>query len=803
MLVRAAPLAWGALAFGAGLLVCDHASFPWSVHAASAALFAALAGLAIRRGREGLSWLFALLALAALAGGYLSLLRSQNPADFFSTPGRVTRDATVMGTISSTPASSVEDPVTWFKLAPRRLAFAGMERPLPPGRISVTLNWRALGLDYGDLLEISGSLRVPGAPTNPGQTDSRARYRREGILAGLSCWDSEKMRVLERGRGNPFLQRLEWIRAWAVNRVVGLVGAPRGHLLASMLFGAKAGLSPDVLDAFRDTGLMHVLVTSGLHVGLLAWLCLALFSRLRASRRSAALLTLPVLAGYLALCGAQPPLLRSTLMFSLLIAGEGLGRGRSAVNSLGLAALAILLAAPEKLWDPSFNFSFAATFGILTLAPWLISRRGKIPLPLAQVAACTLAAQLALLPLLAAYFQKASFLGTFANLLIIPAMALFLAAGFVLLGLSWIPGVAQILGLLVGWLLAGAETLVNFFAQLPLASVIVPPFSPAAQVAYCAWLLGFLAWRAGPFTGRIPVPRWPRLLCLGGVAGLCLLVWRAALAPGPGNLTATFLDVGHGLAVVIRLPSGRTVLFDSGSAYAGHAIVAPFIKTSGVGRLAAIVLSHPHSDHLGGLTPVLRQLPADSIYCASGGSGNGIDSERLGKLLTKRRAVCRQVRAGDEISGEPKVRIRFLYPSPRPSKGARAGSASSGDEPVVLAVSYGKAYLLLTGDISSRIERALESSVPRPGSDLLLQVPHHGSAESSSRTFLAAICPHHAVISAAKFRRSPHPHPATVIRLREQGALIWNTAQSGALAATADESGWTIVPATPQSGRAF
>ncbi|MEK7766022.1 MAG: ComEC/Rec2 family competence protein, partial [bacterium] len=214
---------------------------------------------------------------------------------------------------------------------------------------------------------------------NPGQADLRAALARRGIRALLSCWRRDRFAVLGREPAAGPGAALTAVRGAALRRLDRLVGAPESDLLGSIVFGLHAGFTPDLLSAFQATGLMHVLVASGLNVGLLAWMCLAALGALGLGRRRASLLTLPVLLAYHVLCGGGTPLLRSTLMFGMLVGAEALGRESSPLNAIGAAALLVLAADPEALWDRSFELSFAATFAVMALGGGSRPGGGRCP----------------------------------------------------------------------------------------------------------------------------------------------------------------------------------------------------------------------------------------------------------------------------------------------------------------------------------------------------------------------------------------------------------------------------------------
>ena len=812
-LVRSAPLGLAAAGFAAGLLLRDLGFLPLPAAAALLAAATAAFAMALRRKAEAPAWAAAtaiLLALGALRG----TAGGTRPAPVLPHAKTV-----ITGTVMSVPVIDAEAGTTAFLLHGRVPGASGSgEAGLA---LRTTLHWRDDGLRYGDTVRVTGKALTPRPPTNPGQSDLGASFSRRGIDATLSTWDPGGFAVTGRNGGSRVRRYLLAVRAWAEGRLDALVGRPESDLLASIVFGFRAGFPPEIIDAFQTTGLMHILVASGLNVGLLAWLALRLFSLLRVPPARASLMTIPLLIAYLALCGGDTPLLRSTLMFCILVAARAAGRAPAAVNALGLTALLVLAVDPGSLYDRSFLLSFVATLGVLVLVPWLAARMAFLPGLVAEAAACTLSAQLFLFPLLAAMFMSVPLLGVLANLLVTPAMGVMLAGGLALLAFGWIPFAGAAVGGAMKLALMAALKVVTAFSSLPLASVVVPPLSPAGTLFWFLWGGGALMWMAdslpsaedpeGPPPGRRtspPGPRtapraWPRVATLAGAAGLALLAWKAALAPAPGNLSVTFLDVGQGLSVAVQLPSGHTVLYDAGPPFAGGSVVVPYLRHSGTGRLPAFVLSHSHSDHAGGAAVVARRLVVDMAVVPlrlstspSGAEGGGTALRLLLEAAGRRGVPLRYAASGDRLEGEPGVRISFAGP-PRAAPVHAAKADTEDENGLVMLVEYGSTALLLPADIRARGETSVAGRLDGVAGRLdgvagalLLQAPHHGSAKGSSRRFLARLDPKMAVVCCGRDNPFGHPHPATLLRYLEQGTRLHRTDLEGAVTVVSDGKSW-------------
>jgi len=810
---------WATLAFTLGLLAQESLPIPlWVSLVAALALFF-FWHIASRTGREWTALLTGLLTVLTIGSARYALYAQPLPSNHVGRISMPVKNVLVEGLVIEKPVLSLDRGTTALLIRLHTVTTPRHRTQHTIGLIRATLHWTDTITAYGDIIRVSGSLIAPSLPTNPGQSDFRASMTRRGIYAMLSAWKPEEFQILTRDHGSKPKKILLTMRSWATNRLDQLVGAPESGLLASIVFGLSSGdFSPDILDAFRTTGLMHILVASGLNVGLLAMLCLWVLGAFGFSRAQAAPITIPILVFYLFLCGAEPPLVRSTLMFGLMVAGQMLGRPGNALNALGAAGLILLAIDPGGPWDRSFQLSFMATLGVILMTGWLTERRGPIPRWMAEAAACTISAQLFLLPLLATLFGQLPLFGALANLLVTPVMGIFLSGGILLLAFGWIPIVGLFLGTGLKWCLLAVLYVVEGFSHIPYASVVVPPFSNIGWLAYITWLIGVLLWmQASPIKKvanpdspyaithlpspederrekerLLPLLRAGKAAAISGATVMAIIIWHAAIRPLPGNLSITFLDVGEGSAIIIRLPSGRAMLVDGGPPYAGSSVVAPHLKSRGIGRLAGVILTHPHSDHEGGLPAVLRQIRVDSLYVTGQGLKGDLDFGDILSVMSSRKIPLRIVHSGMEFSGEPGVRIRFLSP---PAGFLQVGPQANIEDAnsAVLAVEYGKTSLLLPADIRVPTESLLLRQIRRlAGPGRLLGVPHHGSASASSRRFLEAFNPGNAVASVGAHNRFGHPHPAIVIRYSDQGTQLARTDQLGAIEAVSNGQNWTV-----------
>lgn len=614
----------------------------------------------------------------------------------------------------------------------------------------------------GDRVRAWATLRRVDGYQNPGGDDPRDWARHEG-LAALGQVKSARLLSVERASGVTARAR-SWARR-ALRRFV-----PDGQeesLVRAMVLGDRAGLDEQTNEAFRVSGTYHVLALSGAQVALVVGLLVAGARRWGASPTLQAILGGGVAVLYAIFVGGNVPVVRASLMAVVLLAGRALDLDADLANLLGLAALVLLVYRPSNVTDVGFQLSFVATLGLLLLTPSLATGLPHLPLGAGRALCASLAAQAALVPLLALHFHRLAPAGLFLNLLAVPlSSAVLLAGTAVLLCAGALSALAPLAGQLA-WMAAHA---LLRSSELGLAPGLDPRMPAPSWLAWCAHLAGLVCVVRG---------RRVRGLFLLGLA--VVLIW---VGPGPrggdGLLHLTVLDVGQGDAIVVRSPGGRVFVVDAAAASEGRfdlgeTVVAPFLWNLGTRRIETMVLTHAHPDHVGGAALLLRAFAVGEAW-EGPAPVRDPGYARLDQALRAAGVVRRSVWRGVSADWDG-VRARVIGPVPpvRPPRGVR------NDDSVVVALEYGTVRLLLTGDIEKGAEQGLEA----PAS-AVLKVPHHGSRSSSDPRFVALVSPRVAIVSAGRRNPFGHPHPEVVERYRRQGALVLRTDRDGAVTVSTD-----------------
>jgi competence protein ComEC len=625
----------------------------------------------------------------------------------------------------------------------------------------------------GDAVAVWAELYLPRGYGTPGAFDTAAAARRDRLHAFGSC---KSPRLVERVRGGEGLGTLvARVRAAARARLLASVPAgPEQGLVRAMVLGDRTGVDPETAEAFRAAGTYHVLALSGAQVAIVAAFLTALLARVELPRVARAALVCAALAFYAELVGGDVPVARAAWMAGVLVAGRCLDLDGDLANLLGLAALLLVADRPSAVSDVGFQLSFAATLGLLLLTPPLVRGLRPWPLRIELALAGSLAAQLALAPLLLAHFNRLAPAALLLNLAAVPLSAAVLLIGVAAAacppGWPLLPALAGNLAWIAAHALLRSVEPVRW---LPALDVRLPGPPPWAIAVFVAGLVVLAAGRS--------LRRGAALTAIG----LLALVYGRRPPAADGRLHLAVLDVGQGDAMVVRTPQGRIWIVDAGGAFdarfdVGEAVVAPYLWSLGVRRIEGMVLTHAHPDHAGGLSFLLRAFAVGEFW-----DGPRPRSDRayspLDEALAAAGTTARAVGAGMSADWDG-VAVDVLGPpaGPRPWR-------TRNDDSVVLRLSYGSIRMLLTGDIESAAEARL-----LPGPAAVLKVPHHGSRSSSTMTLLGQVRPGLAVVSVGRNSRFGHPHPEVLRRYREGRIQLLRTDHQGTVTLSTDGAGLAV-----------
>ncbi|HEY7503082.1 MAG TPA: DNA internalization-related competence protein ComEC/Rec2 [Gemmatimonadales bacterium] len=552
----------------------------------------------------------------------------------------------------------------------------------------------------------------------------------------------------------------------------------RAGVVDALILGRRGGIDPELQDRFARSGLVHLLSISGFHVGLItAWAFL--ICRLARLRRSVALvIAAGASAAYVVFLGWPAPAARAAALALALARCRLRQRHVQANAMLSATCLLVLLVDPWAALDLGGWLSAAALWGATTFSRW--SDRALGQGFWARTAASSLGATLATAPITAAFLGSVSLAGLLLNFPAIPIAALAVPGvlGSLVLWPIWSSG-AEALASGAGLGLHLLEICAVAGSALPAGYFAMEPRSPTA-VLFWIGVLTLALWITGR---RNTLGEAGRRL---GWCSVALLWWRlvplplSASADGGTGLALHFLDVGQGDGALVRTPGGRWLVVDAGPVSgrddAGRRVVAPFLERHGVRTLAAILVSHAHADHMGGVPSLLRRFPVGAMI----EPGAPVADPAYGGLLWALDSAgipWHPARSGERFTLDG-VRFSVLHPRP----GWSEWGEDVNEDSLVLLVEYGEFQALFTGDAGFAVEAELRSSLRRVD---LLKVGHHGSRGSTGGELLDSLRPAAAVISVG---RNDYGHPAaeTLERLARRHVPVLRTDRDGTISVKTD-----------------
>lgn len=624
----------------------------------------------------------------------------------------------------------------------------------------------------GCRLSLYGTIYHLNQATNPGQFDAESYYQSQGIL-----YTFQTEAVLECTGESFFKERLcRWKEAMGA-RLMELYDERDGGILKAVLLGDKTSLREEDQLLYQKNGISHLLAISGLHISMIGVSLYKFLRKCYLNFLEAGIPSAVLLFFYGMMTGFGISTIRAVCMFIVLIFADILGRTYDMASAMSLAVIIILLRNPLQAWQAGFLLSFGAVLGICMVYP-ILQSVFQTKRKWTQSILFSLSLSLVTFPLSVHFFYEYPLYSILLNFIVIPCMPFvmgFGGAGMLLGGIS--PLFGGIIGMPAHWILSFYEGLGSYVVSLPFSVIRMGAEKPWQLVTYYVLLLLslLLLWygRRRIFTVLLPV-----------AVLIVSLRFR-------GGLTVTMLDVGQGDGIFLRLPDQTTCFIDGGSTSVkevGNYRILPYLKYEGVAKLDYVIFSHLDQDHMNGMQELVEMSGSlDGVIIGQmlfPDIANPDETyQELWDLAEEKGIPVGIIGEGDILKGE-ELTLQCLYPVKNRITEDKNNSST------VLLLSYDRFSMLFSGDLGEKGEEELLTKGTLQEVDVW-KVSHHGSKHSGTSRFLKTISPTMSLISVGK-NTYGHPSKELLDRLREQGSLVKDTLDGGAITLHSDGKTYTF-----------
>lgn len=637
----------------------------------------------------------------------------------------------------------------------------------------------------GDEIQIYGKLRTAPGERNPGEFNYSRYLSLNGIEKILFSKGYENLEVVSSGNLNFLFQNIIYpSRLYALNVIDSQIEGEEGSYLKGLLTGSKATMPEELKDNFVKAGVMHLIAVSGLNVAYVILFSMMFFSIFRLKREYRYIITMIFIIYYCLFTGAQPSIVRATILGVLVILAWLIQKRTVFLNLIGASAIIVFIMDSRQLFDAGFILSYSATISMVLffqkiqdkIQPLFFRKGfllGKTLYYFVILFLSTLAAQIGTLPLTSLYFGKISLISFVSNIIAVPLSNISLALGMLQVITAPLLGFVSNAVAEVNYLLLKLQIIViNFFGELDFAYTVKFNFDTLSMIIY--FLIAALL-----FT--VTVKNYKFRITVVFLLILMLIVFRYQPEP---KMKIVFFDVGQGDAALITTPSGKNILIDAGSKTDAtdnaKRHIAPYLERNRISDIDLMILTHSHYDHSGGAGFLLENFNVKKIILNEINPYD-LNFKIIEDIIIKRKIGRENLYAGDIINIGEDVKFYCLSPG-----NINLNIENQYDACIVLKMKYKELDILFASDIDADDENGLVQTYGGFLNSDILKVAHHGSKNSSSREFVAVSNPSYSVVSCGYLNHFNHPSPLTIEKLKTSGSVICRTDLDGAVVFESD-----------------
>lgn len=653
-------------------------------------------------------------------------------------------------------------------------------------------------LAYGDRITFSGQFEAPDEARNEGGFNYQI-YLKTKKIQGTIQTEAQKVTILQKNQCS-FLETMIFkLKTYLIEKIQQMLPSETAGLCIGLLLGETSYLTQEIQDDFKNASLSHLLAISGDHISYILLCFTTVLSYFRLHKRWSKIITILFLIFFMALVGFSASVTRACIMSILNLIAGILFLKADIYQNLAISMFLILLVNPYSIFDIGLQLSFGGTLGIVLFSKKLFSKKvnsshtkqihlNNILEKLKQMMSLSLAANLAILPILLYHFNTFSATFLISNLLASPILIFSLISSmiFILLLLVLKP-----LGILLSYFLHPILSLLIQIARitgnLPFSQILVPTPS--------IWQIGvyyFILFMFFFCKDKLPKLYHHRKKIL--LIAIFVILLPHILSIFPSNqLTISMIDVGQGDSILVQTPMGKTLLVDGGGSEmgtfdVGEKTLLPYLLDRKITKIDYLLFSHFDSDHCKGLLTILEKIKVKNVIIARQGELSE-NFKQFSKLAEEKQVKIILVQAGDKISLDSQTKLNILFP-----EATLLSENILNNNSIVAKLIWSKQpqySLLLTGDIEQIAEEKLINAYQNTDElqATILKVAHHGSKSSSTFNFLELIKPKISIIGVGENNHFGHPNEGVLDRLKNCGSKIYRTDLNGEIVIVIRENG--------------
>lgn len=626
------------------------------------------------------------------------------------------------------------------------------------------INFLYDNISPGYYAALKGTIRKARDKRNAGEFDYYEYLSGLGIHGTFYTYSTDNVLIYKQSKTISSI--IHSIRRELDYRIKSFTNRETSLLLRGLLLADRSEISYETKETFINSGVIHVLAVSGLHVGFITLIFYVLFSRVNIKFRY--VITIAGTLVFMIITGSSVSVVRASIMLIAVIIGMMNGRTRNIFNSLALAGFIILLINPNELFNPGFQLSFSAVFSIIYFYPKIEEHLIKKIEPewvknTSGLFFVSLSAFIGTLPFTLYYFHKLSLISLIANIFVIPLIGVLVGLGILILFLSYIfPILSLFLGSAANFIVMVLYRLIEITSSYRFSYIQFSEFSKYDFILYVLtlFLLLYIFKNKGKIRNKIILT----VLLITALYYFEKFDNNPVIKPGILNIIA--IDIGQGDSFLITFPNGENALIDAGDANEyfdnGERVIIPLLKHLGVDKINYGIITHADADHYGGFLSIVKAGIIKNIFKPSLDTANHNDVN-LEKYLNENRVKITHV--DKRLMNIGGTRLYFL----NRNELLGSGKITTNEKSVIVKLVYGKTSILFTGDATRGIEK---NYVEEYGDFLqsdILKISHHGSNTGTNNLFLEYVKPEYALISAGVGNRFNHPSLKVLERLNQHG----------------------------------